>query len=141
VQYLRYGRFYVIIATHGVHFFFSAEAKRLRDVRKTPILFMCYAIGYRQARGGGGYHASVRINREYFRELKEQFLAAAVHSSVEDLGDSLHGLPFEPDAPVRVQLQTLLRAVNRKRKVAGLELVPYTAIRQRRAPVKPFETE
>ena len=29
VQYLRYGRFYVIIATHGVQPFFSAEAKRL----------------------------------------------------------------------------------------------------------------
>ena len=33
VQYLRYGRFYVIIATHGAHPFFSAEAKRVRRCR------------------------------------------------------------------------------------------------------------
>jgi hypothetical protein len=49
VQYLRCGRFYVIVATHGVHPFFSAEAKRLRDVRKTPILFQNYSIGCRHS--------------------------------------------------------------------------------------------
>ena len=34
------------------------------------------SIGCRRERGGGVYHASVRINRDYFRELKEQFEAS-----------------------------------------------------------------
>ena len=33
VQYLRYDRFFVILATHGTHPFFAAEAGRLRDIR------------------------------------------------------------------------------------------------------------
>ena len=139
VQYLRHGRFYVIIATHGVHPFFAAEAKRLRDVRKTPILFMGYSIGCRRERGGGAYHASVRINRDYFRELKGQFNRAAARSTVEEMCQSLHSLPFEPYAPVQNQLRGLLRAVNRCRAVAGLERVPPEALRLRRTPVRPFE--
>src|ERR1017187_8628517 len=79
VQYLRHGRFYVIIATHGLHHFFAAEATRLHDIRKRPILFMGYSIGCRRARGGGAYHASVRINRERFAELKARFRSMAVH--------------------------------------------------------------
>src|SRR5882672_2951657 len=62
VQYLRFGRFYVIIATHGVHPFFAAEAKRLRDVRKHPIAFLGYSIGCRPERGSGALHAAVRIH-------------------------------------------------------------------------------
>ena len=139
VQYLRHGRFYVIIATHGVHPFFAAEAKRLRDIRKTPILFLGYSIGCRRERGGGAYHASVRINRDYFRELKGQFECAAVRSTVGEMCQSLQSLPFEPYAPVRSQLLGLLRAVNRCRAVAGLERVPREALRLRRAPVQPFQ--
>src|SRR5689334_21542193 len=37
IQYLRFERFYVIMATHGSHRFFEEEKKRLKDVRETPI--------------------------------------------------------------------------------------------------------
>ena len=53
LQYLRYGRFYVILATHGKHPFFAAEAGQVRDFRKHPLYFMGYSIGCRRARGGG----------------------------------------------------------------------------------------
>jgi len=141
VQYLRYGRFYVIIATHGVHSFFSAEAKRLRDIRKTPILFMGYSIGCRRERGGSTYHASVRINRDVVRELKAQFLRASTCGSVSTLCQSFRLLPFEPYAPVQNQLRGLLRAVNHSRAVAGLEPVPREALRLSRSPVRPFEPD
>jgi hypothetical protein len=141
VQYLRYGRFYVIIATHGVHPFFSSEAKRLRDVRKTPILFMGYSVGCRRERGGGDYHASVRINRDFLKELKAKFLSRATCSTVEELCGSFQKLRFEPYAPIRSQLRLLLRAVNRARSVAGLERVPFEALRLRRSPIRPFEGE
>ena len=139
VQYLRHGGFYVILATHGVHPFFASEAKRLRDIRKHPISYMGYSIGCRRERGGGEFHASVRIQQNTERELKAHFQGIALHKTVEELYVELRRLPFEPYAPVRVQLHCLLRRINRRRALAGLELVPREAIRVRRSPVRPFE--
>lgn len=139
VHYLRFDRFYVILANQGEHPFFAAEAKRIRDARKSPILFMGYAVGYRRARGGGAYHASVRIDRNLFQELKGRFQRLAVHWSLEEICRELLTLPFEPYAPIRSQLQGILRAVNLRRKVASLEPVPREALRLNRSPVRPFE--
>lgn len=139
VQYLRYGWFYVILATHGEHPFFAAEGKQVRDIRRHPIHFMGYSIGCRRGRGGVKYHASVRIDRDVFRELKSHFEQMAVRCSVEELCREFRRIPFEPHAPVRDQCRILLRAVNRRRKLAGLEPVPREALRQRRIPVRPFE--
>ena len=138
VQYLRYGRFYVILATHGQHPFFAAEAKQVRDFRRQPLFFMGYSIGCRRARGGGKWHASVRIQREAFGELKARFERMAVHCSIDYLCREFRTIPFEPYAPVRDQCRILLRAVNRRRKAAGLEPVPREAQRRQRIPVRPF---
>jgi len=141
VQYLRYDRFFVILATHGEHPFFAAEGNQVRDVRRHPLHFMGYTIGCRQGRDGQKWHPSVRIAREVCRELKARYAAIAVHRPVEDLYRELSRLGFEPYAAVRDQLYGILRALNRRRHAAGLELVPASAIRWRRAPVKPFVGE
>lgn len=138
VQYLRYNRFFVIIATRGEHPFFVAEKGQIHDLRKRPLHFMGHSIGCRRARGGGAYHASVRIQRDVFRELKAKFQQIAVERTVEELCSELRALPFEPYAPVRDQFFGLLRATNYRRKLAGLEPVPIQALRLRRSPVKPF---
>jgi len=138
VQYLRFERFYVILANHGAHKFFAAEANQLKDIRRSPIQFMGYSIGCRRARGGGNYHASVRISREAYKELKVRLTRVAVKRSVEQLCGDLRHLPFEPYAPVRSQLCGLLRAINHCRSVAGLETVPREALRLRRNLVQPF---
>lgn len=141
VHYLRHRQFFVIIASHGLHPFFAAEAKNLSDIREHPISFQGYSIGCRRARGGGEFHASVRINRERFAELKARFQDLAVRRTVEELYSDLHHLPYEPYAPVRCQLGGLLRFINRRRKLAALDLIPLSALRWRRAPVRPFEQE
>jgi len=99
---------------------------------------MGYSIGCRRARGGGEYHASVRINRERFAQLKARFQNVAVHRTVEELYSDLRHLPFEPYAPVRCQLGGLLRSINRRRKIAGMELIPVSVLRWHRSPVQPF---
>ena len=137
VQYLRYGRFFVILATHGEHPFFAAEGKLIRDIRRQPIHFTGYAIGCRKGRDGH-WHASVRIERERFRELKQRFVAMAVHRSAEELCGEFWRTNFEPYAPVRDQLRILLRAVNRRRQTAGQELVPKQMLRLRRSIARPF---
>jgi hypothetical protein len=139
VQYLRYGRFFVILATHGEHPFFAAEGNQVRDIRRHPLHFMGYAIGCRKGRDGRKWHPSVRIAREVCRELKERYAAMAVHRPIEDFCRELRGLDYEPYAAVRDQLLGILRAVNRCRQAAALEPVPWTALALRRNPVKPFE--
>jgi hypothetical protein len=138
VHYLRHDRFYVIIATRGEHPFFTAERNQIRNVVKQPVRFNGYAIGVGRSRLDRSLHVSVRIQREIFRELLAQFKRAAVQRTVEELCRELRALPFEPFAPVRDQCAILLRAVNRLRKTAGLELVPWNAIRHFRKPVRVF---
>lgn len=138
VQYLRHRRFFVLLATHGTHKFFlpieaGGEGEGIRDCRKAPINFGSYAISYR------GGHAHVRIEREIFKDLKAFCLEHACHWSPERLGETLRGLPFEPYAPVRGQMFELVRAVNRLRKTAGLELVPVGCLRLRRRICRPFQ--
>ena len=138
VQYLRWSRHFVILASHGEQVFFEAEARRLQDVRVAPIQFLGYSIGCRPSRHDGRFHVSVRIAVGAYRELKARFELMAVHRSVEDLARELRAVPYEPYAPVRDQMRGVVRAVNRRRQAAGLEAVPAGLLRRHRVPVKPF---
>ena len=140
VQYLRYNRFYVIIATHGGHPFFAAEQNQIHNIRKQPLRFHGYAIGVGRSRLDRSLHAAVRIQRDVFRELLARFKQIAVQRTVEELCRELRALPFEPYAPVRDQFRIILRAINRLRKTAGLELVPWNALRHYRKPLRVFST-
>lgn len=139
LQYLRHDRFYVIIATHGEHPFFAAERNQIRNIRKQPLRFHGYAIGVGRSRLDRSIHVSVRIQRGVFRELLARFKHIAVQRTVEELCRELRALPFEPFAPVGDQFRILLRAVNRLRKTAGLELTPWNAIRHYRKPLRVFK--
>lgn len=138
VQYLRFDRFFVLLATHGDHPFFAAEGDQVRDVRRRPILFEGYAIGCRKGRTTGKWHPSVRIERARFRELKARFEAAACHS-IDVIENALARLRFEPYAPVRDQLRQIVRAINRRRHAAGLDAVAWARVRRKRSPVLPFD--
>ena len=52
VQYLRFERLYVLIATHGQHRFFEEET--FKDCREIPIKFASYAISYRNGQSHVG---------------------------------------------------------------------------------------
>ena len=128
VLHARLGRFFVLAATHGQHPFFQEEARRIRDFRETPLKFAGYAIAYR--RGQGKWHPSVRIERDRYVELKAHFLAVAPHWAPETLAAEFRRrADFEPYAPVRAQLFSILRGVNRARKSAGREPLPGTPFR------------
>ena len=138
VHYLRYGTFFVLIANHGEQPFFQAEARQLRDIRVSPLHFKGYSISCRQARHGGEFHVSVRIEQERFRELKTQYERKALHQPVEEVCSEMRAMPYEPYAPVRDQLRCFIRAINRRRKTAGLEPMPASGLWHSRRPVKPF---
>lgn len=137
VHYLRHGRFFVLLATKGEHPFFAEEAKRVKDIRRDSLSFAGYSIGWKMGSDRKG-HPSVRIHPKRYLELRDYFLELATRRSVEALALEFGRLPFEPFAPVRSQLLSILRKVNRKRREAGLEDVPVSALRLRRKVVRPF---
>jgi hypothetical protein len=151
IHYLRYDRFFVLLATHGKHSFFAEEAANIRDVRKVPIKFAGHSISYKQggflrkegeepAKFDHGWHSRVQIEREKYAELKAHFLDVAVKRSAESLSRELFNLPFEPYAPVRQQLLNLLRLINKTRHAGGLDRLSVEVLRYQRRIVKPFES-
>jgi len=140
MQYLRYERFFVLLATKGRHDFFERERASLRDFRRVPIKFAGYSIGCRKGRDGR-WHASVRIERANFDGMKSMISDSAARlegrALAREFADSAH-LRF---APVRRQLHEIWRAVNRKRRTAGLKAVPVEVVPWKRRIVEPFGSE
>jgi hypothetical protein len=133
LSYLRFQRFFVLLATHGQHPFFEEEAACIKDIRRTPIRFAGYAVSYRAG------HAHVRIEQEEYKQMKAYFLDLAVHRSVGKLEKELAQVDFEPYAPVRRQFLCILRAVNEARKKAGFTQVTGQVFRFKRRIYRPFE--
>lgn len=131
LQYLRFERFFVLLATLGRHPFLEQEAKLIRDCRRTPIKFGGYAVG------STGRHARVRIEREQYNLLKAHFSELALRRSAKMLERMIVALPFEPYAAVYRQKWGLVRAVNEIRKVAGHDPIE-PELRKFRRRVKPF---
>ena len=140
VQYLRFCRFFVLCATeptHGHPFYEEHAAGQIRNIRRQPITFAGYSIGWHRG-ADRRWHVSVRIHPERYRSIKAYLLDLARRRSVEQIADEFAGLGFEPYAPVRRQLLSLLKAVNGERKVAGLARVQVECLRLRREVVRPF---
>lgn len=132
VQYLRFQRYFVLLATSGRHDFFEEERQFIRDAREVPIKFAGYAVSYRAG------HPHVRIEERRYRELKAYLSDVAVHRRRDWVEEQFRRLPFEPYAPVRSQLFGILREVNRRRELARFEPVPSSCVRVRRKVVQPF---
>ena len=151
LHYLRLGRVWILCATHGKHRFFDEEGSAIRDVRKAPIHIGDYTLAVKQ--GGflkkdpeadepvadGKMRVRVQIAREKFQDYRGYFIERACHLSSERLSKELYCLPFEPYAPVRRQLLTLLRLINEHRQAAGFSKLPPTVLRYKRQIVSPFE--
>ncbi len=135
VQYLRLDRCFVLLATAGHHRFFQDEAAVIRNVaRGQPIHFASYSIGYYNQR------ASVRLALGEFRRLRGEFVRVALRLDARVLEQRFERLPVEPYAPVRRQIYSIVRVVNRIRHTAGLELVDWRCVRSRRRVVHALQT-
>jgi hypothetical protein len=133
LQYLRFRRMFVLLATRGRHRYFEEECRFVRDVREHPIKFGGYSVSHRNG------HPHVRIEQSRYLELKAFFSDLAIHRSKEWLEGEFRRLPFEPYAPIRAPLHSILREVNRRRELARFEAVSASAVRVRRRVAGPFE--
>ena len=138
LHYLRYEGFYVLIATKGEHDFFQRESAVIRDIRRHPVSFAGYSVGV-GTDPHGRVHASVRIAPEEYRWLKRFMIQFGRNASAEEVAQEFRMLRFEPYRPVVRQVLSVLRAVNRTRKQAGLETVPSDCVRMRRRVLRPFD--
>jgi len=132
LQYLRYERTFLMLATHGESEWFIAEKEAIYDARERPIRFYGYSVGYKDG------HPHVRIASSQYRALTDAFLGGALALTADALAGRFRALPFEPYGPVRAQLRKLLVKVNRARREAGLGRVPVECLRTKRRVVKPF---
>lgn len=151
IHYLRYQRYFILLATHGHHPFYDDEGDNIRDARRVPIKFADYSIsvkrgGYKKKATPGSraipdnkYRVRVRIGEESYRDLLAYFLDIAQRRTAPELADDLYHVPYEPYAPVRQQLLRILRLINQSRKAAGLDTLGYDVLRYRRRIVRPFE--
>lgn len=127
------------------------ESNNIRDCRKVPIQVGGYSLSvkpggvlrtndeHRPVTSDPKMRVRVQISRERFRELLYYFQEISCRRSIESLSSELYSIPYEPYAPVRRQLLTVVRKVNEKRQQAGLDKLPYTVLRYQRTIVKPFE--
>ena len=150
LHYMRHESFFILLATHGRHKFFQEETA-IWDARKMPIRYAGYSISVKQGgwerkddpsvrpKRDGKLRVRVQIEREYYKQLKAYFLAAAQHLPANQLAQDFYNIGFEPYAPVRQQLLNLLRLVNKARKQRGLSPLDPSVIRYRRRIVRPFE--
>lgn len=134
MHYLRHGRFFILLATHGEHRFFTEEPN-FRDARRDAIRFAGYSISLKRG-ADGQLHPSVRIHPDEYRKLKAYLLSLAAHRSIENLTSVFATIRFERYAPVRRQILDILRAVNRDRAQAGFEAVPLVSAWLRRRVVR-----
>lgn len=132
MQYIRHGKLFLLLATHGGHRFFEEEAGQIRDARRVSIKYAGYSLSFRDG------HVCVRIEREEYKRLKARFLELACRRSAATLGAEFRRIRFVPYAPVRQQLLQVWRAANRARKVVGYASVPVECVRWKRPIVKPF---
>lgn len=145
MQYIRFEHWFILLITDGHHPFKQEEKQQIRDCRRHPIKFEGYSISYRRSgltpTGGGEpkWHSCVRIDNKTYRELRAYFLHYATRRSSEWLAQEFANLPFTRFAPIRRQLLTLVRVVNKARQSIGYEMIPDSALRLRRKIVRPFD--
>ena len=132
MQYLRYGREFVLLATHGRHHFFAREAGRIRQVQRNPLIVAGYSIGYQ----GGAVR--VRIERQRYLELRAYFEEVATKRSKAVLECELYELPWEPYAPVVGQYRSLFRLIGERRQAANLPPLSSLCVPVQRRKYKPF---
>ena len=142
VHYLRYEDRFILVATHGHHLFFEAHsAEQIQDCRRIGIKFGGYSIRRNCCQRTGKWHTLVRIDKPTCAALKAHLLELSLRRDQKSLEEEFHSICFQPYRPVREQLLAILRAVNRKRKAAGLSVLDYRCVRSRRRITKPFGEE
>lgn len=117
LQYVRYGRQFVLLATEGKHDEF--ERLKFYDCRIAPIQVYSYSIGLKNG------VVRVCIRHEVWSGTIKHFERLALHD-IDKVEKKLHALPYCHFPGVVRQKQQLVSMINQKRSRAGLPTVALT---------------
>ena len=135
VQYLRYERTFLLLATHGKHQFFKEEKNQIKDARHAPIRAFGYMIQWVNDQ------LLVSIDKKNCQKLKTEMMQAALLHGPQTLAAKFWAIRFEPYSRVYKQIKSIWKSVNLRRRTAGLPPVPVSALRHNRRIYRPFEPE
>ncbi len=128
IWYLRYGRVYLLIATHGKsqngepHPFFLEYENTYLDIRKTALNFHGYTIRYPVSKETGRPKFFVRLDKEAYLAARDEILRKSIsarYRTRETLEASIRSLPYQWYRPVREQVKRIVREANKRRRYAG----------------------
>lgn len=161
IQYIRFERDWLMLASEGEHLWKKLEGKKdskgksnIKNCsRGEPIEFHGYSIYLKnglykpvRCRRDRAVHeldnkkrVRVVIGREAFKDLKAEFMSLAKKRSADWIAAKFWHVPYEPYAPIRQQLLKILFCVNQTRKNHGLPTINTKVIRFKRTIVKPFD--
>jgi hypothetical protein len=135
---LKFHGYGVSLTRRGYH---KKTAEEKADYRQRKAAAVAAGTDYRSIPRGRRHQrwvARVVINEDRTRLLQAELLGMATHRSVDTLRMNFYNVPFTPYAPIRAQLTTLLRQVNKARQHVGYDPVPDDCIRFRRKMTSPY---
>ncbi len=132
IHYLRYDRLFVIMLTKGRHdAFYADHGSAVLDIRRTALKAFGYSIRWGFSEAEKRYRVSVRLDKDTYRTVKAHMLTVCTwpaFRSKEAMQQQFLGLSYQLYGPVREQLYTIARAVNRNRRRTGFSAVDYGCI-------------
>ena len=129
VQYLRFNRTFVLLATEGEHRFFEEESQQL-DIRRVPLKAFGYSISAKWCTKKGAWRPSVRLTATHLAEV-EWALVGELNRGT-NLEECIRGLDLLWFSPVRRQVYRLVKKYCEARGGVGEHL-------PRRRQVKVFQ--
>ncbi len=130
VHYLRFERFFVLLATAGEHWFFETEKVRIQDLRRKPLRVAGFSVSFR------GGHSHVRVAADVYAGLRAE---ADVVKTASDLEARLVPFAALGYAPVRRQLAAIIRRAERGSLCENdSKRTPSKIVLPRRRTVSPF---
>ena len=145
IHYLRYDRLFVILLTKGRHdAFYRDHGDAVLDIRRTALKAFGYSVRWSYAQTERRWCVHVRLDKENYRQLKTHLVTLCTWPAYrlpEALERRIHNLPYQRYAPVRQQLYTIAKAVNRVRRRAGLAPVDYRCIAPKMRITKVFSED
>ncbi len=110
--------------------------ERIFDIWRRPLVYGGYSISSKESTVTGQRHVVVRIHPDEYRALKAHYLDMATKCSAKRLSKEFANFPFQPWKRVKEQRWVIFKAVNKRRKVAGLEPVDASVLQKVRKSYK-----
>jgi len=132
IHYLRYDRLFVVMLTKGRHdVFYRDHGSCALDIRRTALKVFGYSVRWGFSEAQQRHRVSVRLDKATYTRLKTHMLTICrwpAYRDREAMEREFRGLPYQLYGPVREQLYTVARAVNRARRRAGISEIDYDCL-------------